>query len=87
MPPWESGFLGPRDTRQTGSIQTRPHTHKFTGASCLGLLTFQWDGKACPTCLIVLLWGPEHHRFAKSSKYGPTGTTIIIGSQAGAKWQ
>lgn len=56
--------------------------YKLTGPSPRVWVSssIQWDGKACPTCLIGLLWGPEHHKFAKSSKYSPRGTTIISDS-------
>lgn len=78
MPCWGSGFPGLRDTCQTGSIQACPRTHnKFTGTSGLSPLTYSVDDKGCPTCLTGLLWGPEHHTFAKRSEYSPTGTTII----------
>lgn len=37
----------------------------------------QWDGKACLPASLGCYEG-QNHRFAKSSKYGPTGTTFLI---------
>ena len=51
-----------------------PETRAAQAASKVALIP---SSLARPTCLIHLLWGPDYHKFAKRSKYGPTGTAVI----------